>query len=100
MILLRPLIEVQDLVILAEAIAVKIAIRVVEDDALGIKVGKSPTALDCLSECGRVLERKALFTQCVAKAHPRALFAAARTAVTFVNQHQVVPLEGVDGDGL
>ena len=35
-VLLRPFVEVQDLVVLAEAVAVEVAIRVVEQDVLGV----------------------------------------------------------------
>ena len=39
-VLLRVLVEVQDLVVLAESVAVEIAVRVVEEDALGVEVGE------------------------------------------------------------
>jgi hypothetical protein len=97
---LRSLVEVQDLVVLAEAVAVEVAVRVIEQRALGVQIGELRPALDRLPESGRVLERKALLAQRVAKAHPRALFTAAGAAVALVHQHQVVALEGVHGDGL
>ena len=39
-VLLRALVEVEDLVVLAEAVAVEVAVRVVEQDALGVEVGE------------------------------------------------------------
>jgi hypothetical protein len=56
-----------------------------------------------LTACPKVAEysnENPLLAQRVAKAHPRALFAAAGAAVALVHQYQVVALEGVDGDGL
>ena len=39
-VLLRSLVEVEDLVVLAEAVAVEVAVRVVEQRALGVQVGE------------------------------------------------------------
>ena len=39
-VLLRALVEVEDLVVLAEAVAVEVAVRVVEQGALGVEVGE------------------------------------------------------------
>ena len=39
-VLLRSLVEVEDLVVLAEAVAVEVAVRVVEQDALGVQLGE------------------------------------------------------------
>ncbi len=99
-VLLRSLVEVQDLVVLAEAVAVEVAVGVVEERALGVELGELGLALDRLSERGRVLEREALLAERVAEAHPRAFFAAAGATMALVHQHQVVALEGVDGDRL
>ena len=57
------------------------------------------SVLDRLPEGGRVLEGESLLAQRIAVAHPRARFSSAGAPVPFVHQHQVVPLEGVDGDG-
>ena len=100
MVALRSLVEVEDLVVLAEAVAVEVAVRIVEQDALGVEVGERRVALDRLPEGGRVLEGEALLAQRVAEAHPRAFLAARGAAVAFVDQHQIVALEGIDGDGL
>ena len=97
---LRSLVEVEDLVVLAETVAVEVAVGIVEQDALGVEVGERLVALHRLSEGGRVLEREALLAERVAKAHPRAFFAARGAAVAFVDQHEIVALEGIDGDGL
>jgi hypothetical protein len=97
--LLRSLVEVQDLVVLAETVAVEVAVRVIEQRALGVQIDELRPALDRLPESGRVLERKALLAQRVAKTHPRALFPAAGPPVALVHQYQIVALEGVDGDG-
>ena len=48
--LLRLIVEVEDLVVLAEAVAVEVAIRVVEEDTLGVQVGEPLVALDRLTE--------------------------------------------------
>ena len=50
MVLLRSLVEVENLVILAEAVAVKVAVRIVEQDALGVEVGERLIALDRLAD--------------------------------------------------
>ena len=39
-VLLRSLVEVEDLVVLAEAVAVEVAVRVVEQDVLGVQIGE------------------------------------------------------------
>ena len=57
-------------------------------------------ALHRLPEGGRVLEREALLAERIAEAHPRAFLAAGGAAVAFIDQHEIVPLEGIDGDGL
>ena len=44
-VLLRSLVEVQDLVVLAEAVAVEVAVGVVEEGALGVEIGKLCAAL-------------------------------------------------------
>ncbi len=98
--LLRCFVEVEDLVVLAEAVAVEVAVRVVEQHALRVQVGELLVALDRLSEGGRVLEGEALLAQRVAKTHPGAFLAGGGAAVPLVHQHQIVALEGVDGDGL
>ena len=98
-VLLRSLVEIEDLVVLAEAVAVEIAVRVVAQRALGVQLGELGAALDRLPEGGRVLEGESFLAQRIASAHPRAFFPSAGAAVPFIHEHQVVPLEGVDGDG-
>ena len=98
MVFLSPLIQVQDLVILAEAVAVEIAVRVIEQDVFRVQIRQFPIARDRLLERCRLLERKALFAQCVTCSHPSAGRAAAGTAVAFVDQNEVVAFERVDGD--
>src|SRR5690606_11539903 len=53
-----------------------------------------------LPEGSRILERKAFFAERVAVFHPRAPAAARGAAVAFVDEDEVVPLEGIDGDRL
>ena len=53
-VLLRSLVEVEDLVVLAEAVAVEVAVRVVEQRALGVQVGEA-LALP-LTACPKVAE--------------------------------------------
>ena len=100
MIALGGLVQVQDLVVLAEAIAVEVAVRVVEQRVLRVQVRQYGVALHGLPECGRVLERKALLAQRVAEAHPGPVAAAGRSTVPFVHQHEVVAFEGVHRHGL
>ena len=98
-VLLRAMVEIEDLVVLAEAVTVEIAVRVVAQRALGVQLGELGAALDRLPESGRVLEGESFFAQRIAKAHPGAFFSCTCAAVPFIHEHQVVPLEGVDGDG-
>lgn len=53
-----------------------------------------------LAEGGRVLEREAVFAEAAATVHPHAGLRGGCTAMAFVYEHEVVPLEGVDGDRL
>src|SRR5687768_14546743 len=84
-ILLRVLVEVKDLVVLAEAITVEVAVRVVEQRVLGIEVSKRRIAFDRLPEGGRVFEGESLLTDPVAKAHPRAVAAPRGAAMALVD---------------
>ena len=62
-VLLRPLVQVEDLVVLAEAVAIEVAIRVVEQRALGVQLDEIRVALDRLSKGGGVLKRESLLTE-------------------------------------
>ncbi len=98
--LLGFLVQVQDVVVLAVSIAVEVAVRIVEQHRAGVLLGEQFVAFDGLLERSGILEREATFGERIAEPHPRAGLAAARAAVSFVDQDQVVVLEGVDGDGL
>ena len=98
-VLMRALVEIENLVVLAETVRVEIAVRVVAQRAPRVQLRQLGTALDGLPEGGRVLEGEPLVAQRIAETHPRAFVSAAGAAVPFVHQHQVVALEGVDGHG-
>jgi hypothetical protein len=51
-VLLTLVVEVETLVVLVEAVAVKVTVRVVEEDALSIYVAEHFVAIDRLTECG------------------------------------------------
>ena len=91
--------EVQDPVVLAEAVAVEPAVGVVEEGAAGVEVAEARVALGRLPEGRRVLEGEALLAERVAKAHPRAVLARGGSAMALVDEHEVVPLESLHGDG-
>ena len=84
--------QIQDVEVLAKAVAVEVAIGVVEGDGLGVFAGEFLVARrgERLAERGAVLEGKAGFRQGVAVAAPAL---AARTLVALVHEDQVVALE-------
>ena len=100
MVLLRLVVKVEDLVVLAEAVAVEVAVRVVEENALGIQVSERLVALDRLTEGSLALKREALLAQRITEAHPRPFLAGGDTPVALVNQDQVITLEGIHSDRL
>ncbi len=59
MVRLCSLVEIEDLIVLTKTVAVKIAVRIVEQNALGVEVRKRPAPLNCLPESCGILERKA-----------------------------------------
>ena len=93
-------IQIEDLVVLPKAVLVKIAIRVVHEDVLGVEVGERGVSLHGLAERRGILERKTLLTERGAEPHPSAVAASGCAAVAFVHEHKVVALEGIHGDGL
>ena len=93
-------IQIEDLIVLPKAVLVKIAIRVVHEDVLGVEVGERGVSLHGLAKRRGILERKTLLAERGAEPHPGAVAAARCAAVSFVHEHKVVALEGIHGDGL
>jgi hypothetical protein len=92
-------VEVEDLVVLAEAIAVEVAVGVVEQRALGVQIvsfGLPLTACPKVAEYSN--EKPSRTGHCVRASTPPLPRRLCRGAL--VHQHQVVAFEGVDGDGL
>ena len=100
MVLLRPFIKIENLVVLAKTITIKIAIRIIKKRALGIERNKIRLALYCLAKGSRILKRKSLFREGIACLHPGTLLAATCSTMSLIHQHQIVILKCVDGDGL
>ena len=63
LVFLRPFVQIQNLVVLSETVAVEVAIRVVEQDALCVQVSQRLVAFDGLAKCGRVLERESVLAE-------------------------------------
>ena len=90
--------QVQDVEILAEAVAVEVTVGVVEGDGLGVFAGEFLVAGggERLAEGGAVFEGEAGFRQRVPIAAPAF---AAGALVPFVHEDQVVALERLHGHG-
>jgi len=69
-------VQIQNLIILAKAVLIKVSIRIVNKDVLGVLVRKIAIAFYRLAKGCRILKREAVFANLVAIFHPGALAAS------------------------
>src|SRR5579883_3616961 len=100
MIALRVLVKVQDLVVLAESVAIEVPIRIVEQRVLRVLVGQVRVSFYCLSERCGVLEREPFLAERVAILHPLSVSTGRCSTMSFVYENKIVAFEGIDRNGL
>ena len=85
--------QVEDVIVLAETVAVEPAVGIVEQRAARVEVGQIAVPGHGLTEGGRIFEGEALFTKGVAELHPGPVAASRSTTMSFIDEDKVVALE-------
>ena len=67
---------------------------------LAYKVGEPGLPFTACPKVAEYSKEKPFSHSALRKLHPRAILAAAGAAMAFIDQHQIITLEGIDGDGL
>src|SRR5690625_3138648 len=97
--LIRIIRKVEDLVVLAKPVGVKMLVRIIKQNAFSISVVQISAPTHCLTEGCRILKGKTVFTKSIPRVHP-ATNCRSRSTVAFVDKNKIVAFKRINRNPL